>query len=340
MLISVVFGEITQGHLWHASFIGRFVFPACAWGAYASLAHMAFETVKDIIREANGTARGKECACHKTIDRFKWLNWLSLAAAWSMVCLSTTSYHEEAALAKRTCSLVAWGVALPCIMAIQFNGLSRVLKEAEKGKRSLSSVKKRYLAKKLVEAKCLIALGTSFWIFFIFNVFTSKDSAKTSGFVAYNITAILMWGIAPSSFILMKIHLQALHDHLVGISALARHLRELPRNDAPDNSAAFYGTKTVACVGGSAMPSVEAKIAVLEQLTPANELLLDVFFEHLPKVLHLKRVASGAEVTSRGKIQLRHNRKTRESILAKANRPEILARNPQYGIEHVRDSFR
>jgi hypothetical protein len=139
----------------------------------------------------------------------------------------------------------------------------------------------------------------------------------------------------------LQMQMQTQHEHIMRISALARHLGRLPRSDAADDSAAFYTVKTKACAqNGGVVLSVEDKIAVLERLTPANELLLDSFFDRLPVVLRLKRVATGAEVTSKGTIQLRHNRKTSESILAKANRPEILTRNPQYGVEHVRDSFR
>ena len=34
------------------------------------------------------------------------------------------------------------------------------------------------------------------------------------------------------------------------------------------------------------------------------------------------------------------SRKTEESILAKAARPIILAKNPKFGLEHIRDTFR
>ena len=36
----------------------------------------------------------------------------------------------------------------------------------------------------------------------------------------------------------------------------------------------------------------------------------------------------------------KYSRKTEESIIAKACRPSILAKNPSFGIEHVRDTFR
>jgi hypothetical protein len=45
-------------------------------------------------------------------------------------------------------------------------------------------------------------------------------------------------------------------------------------------------------------------------------------------------------VAGYGQICVKHSRKTDESILAKAIRPSILAKNPRFSVEHVRDTFR
>jgi hypothetical protein len=51
-------------------------------------------------------------------------------------------------------------------------------------------------------------------------------------------------------------------------------------------------------------------------------------------------VENWQDVDSKDKIRLKCNRKTRESILAKAHRPSIIQAYPDFGVEHIRDSFR
>jgi hypothetical protein len=54
----------------------------------------------------------------------------------------------------------------------------------------------------------------------------------------------------------------------------------------------------------------------------------------------LQPVNASLLVDHSGVIFAKASRKTEESILAKASRPSILASSPNYGIEHVRDTFR
>jgi hypothetical protein len=51
-------------------------------------------------------------------------------------------------------------------------------------------------------------------------------------------------------------------------------------------------------------------------------------------------VDTGTAVAKAGLIQVKHNRKTAFNIKSKSVRPEIISAHPQYGVEHVRDSFR
>jgi hypothetical protein len=85
-----------------------------------------------------------------------------------------------------------------------------------------------------------------------------------------------------------------------------------------------------------------AKVQSLQDLTLQNEKLLEIFFGRLNNKhsILLSRVASPMEVVDEGFICLKHSRKTVESIMQKSTRPSILAANPKYSVEHVRDSFR
>merc|ERR1711865_138166 len=53
-----------------------------------------------------------------------------------------------------------------------------------------------------------------------------------------------------------------------------------------------------------------------------------------------QRVKTSADVTGYGKVCLKYSTMTDESILAKAQRPAILAVNPLFDVEHIRDTFR
>ena len=88
--------------------------------------------------------------------------------------------------------------------------------------------------------------------------------------------------------------------------------------------------------------SPESKLKVVRMLTDENELILDQFFKKVSLDITngIELVKSSAQVDDIGKVCAKYSRKTEESILAKANRPSILAKNPSYSIEHVRDTFR
>ena len=88
--------------------------------------------------------------------------------------------------------------------------------------------------------------------------------------------------------------------------------------------------------------SNQSKLMVVQLLTQENEERLEKFFSKLsvdPKI-PLQQVKSSSFVTSRGIVCAKSSKKTEESILAKAIRPAILAKNPKFGIEHIRDTFR
>jgi hypothetical protein len=85
-----------------------------------------------------------------------------------------------------------------------------------------------------------------------------------------------------------------------------------------------------------------SKLAVIQLLTIENEQHIERFFEKLGRdpAIPLQQNKSSSLVTRQGMICAKSSKKTEESILAKANRPSILAKNPSYSIEHVRDTFR
>jgi hypothetical protein len=144
--------------------------------------------------------------------------------------------------------------------------------------------------------------------------------------------------------------------------SLSAVLKELPREDPPPDTLDFYNIQIPVQrknMGENFHPmsphqlsSVPhpSKLAVVRLLTAENEERLDRFFEgirHPP--FSLQRLATGnslilvdstREVNSFRKCAVKYSRKTEESILAKACRPSILAENPKYSVEHVRDTFR
>ena len=88
--------------------------------------------------------------------------------------------------------------------------------------------------------------------------------------------------------------------------------------------------------------SNESKLAVVRLLTKENEERLEHFFFKLstdPSIA-LQDVKSSSLVTGRGIVCAKFSKKTEESILAKAIRPVIREKHPNFGIEHVRDTFR
>ena len=66
------------------------------------------------------------------------------------------------------------------------------------------------------------------------------------------------------------------------------------------------------------------------------------FFHKLStdSTIPLHQVKTSSLVTGQGMVCAKSSKKTEESILAKSVRPIILAKNPKFGIEHVRDTFR
>jgi hypothetical protein len=134
---------------------------------------------------------------------------------------------------------------------------------------------------------------------------------------------------------------------------LARILRVLPQGEeVADDTPEFYSIQipveadNMAGAFEAKQPpiscSAESKLKVVALLTDENALVLDRFFHRARTDVSngLVFVQSSAQVDSMGKVCAKYNRKTRESILLKAKRPAILAKNPQYDIEHIRDTFR
>ena len=88
--------------------------------------------------------------------------------------------------------------------------------------------------------------------------------------------------------------------------------------------------------------SNQSKLAVVRLLTTENEIALEHFFHKLSTdpSIPLQQAKSSSLVTHTGMVCAKCSKKTEESILAKACRPIILAKNPKFGIEHIRDTFR
>eukprot|EP00935_MAST-01C_sp_MAST-1C-sp1_P001912 g1912.t1 len=132
----------------------------------------------------------------------------------------------------------------------------------------------------------------------------------------------------------------------------AKILRELPREDPPDDSPEFYDVQIpveASNMGDAFTPKTpaelrrvdnQAKLTVVHMLTRENAMRLEAFFDHLHNSHELMLVSSSRDVTDYRRVNAKYSRKTDESILAKACRPSIIAKNPSYGVEHVRDTFR
>jgi hypothetical protein len=135
---------------------------------------------------------------------------------------------------------------------------------------------------------------------------------------------------------------------------LARILHTLPQQDPPDNTTAFYAIQIpveASNTGDEFTPKSAAelsylttkeKLAVVKQLTTENERRCDHFFHKLSvdPAIPLQQVKSSLGVYGRGLVCAQSSQKSEESIIAKAKRPTILAKNPCFGIEHIRDTFR
>ena len=132
----------------------------------------------------------------------------------------------------------------------------------------------------------------------------------------------------------------------------AQILRKLPREDPPDDSNEFYNVQIPveeSNMGDTFRPktpaelrgvSDQAKLKVVRMLTRENEARLEAFFTYIEEGRDLILVSSSKEVTDYKRVNAKYSRKTDASILAKARRPSILAKNPRFSVEHVRDTFR
>ena len=141
---------------------------------------------------------------------------------------------------------------------------------------------------------------------------------------------------------------------LMRTRTLASILRMLPQQDPEDNTTEFYDMQIPVAksnMGAAFKPkhpaalaglSTESKLAVVQLLTAENEQRLEHFFIKIgtDQQIPLQQVKSSSQVTRKGFVCAKSSRKTPESIIAKACRPSILAKNPLYSIEHVRDTFR
>ena len=124
-------------------------------------------------------------------------------------------------------------------------------------------------------------------------------------------------------------------------SRMAVQLSKLSRIDSPPDSDDFYTIANPFPKDKTAPGWRESVIRKIRSLTQENEAILDCFF----RTLHtdddrFSVVDSEIAVRSRGQIFLKHNRKSVESIFAKANRPSIKAEHPKFEVHHVRDTFR
>ena len=131
-------------------------------------------------------------------------------------------------------------------------------------------------------------------------------------------------------------------------------LRSLPQQDPPDGTKEFYDVQIPVeedNMGDAFEPkapealvhlSSESKLKVVQLLTAENEQRLEHFFHKLSHhpTIPLVQVNASSLVTQVGIVCAKCSKKTEESILAKACRPVILAKNPKFGIEHIRDTFR
>jgi hypothetical protein len=113
---------------------------------------------------------------------------------------------------------------------------------------------------------------------------------------------------------------------------ISAKLAALPREDPPAGPA-FYAIRNP--VEGTP----KQKLEQLKQLRAENIYLLEAFFDSLAHTSDLKRVNKAEQVVP-GQIFVKLNRKTDASTLGKALRPLLLAKYPEYGVEHVRDNLR
>ena len=81
---------------------------------------------------------------------------------------------------------------------------------------------------------------------------------------------------------------------------------------------------------------------MVSKLSDQNEGALATFLDRVSRdpTVPLQQVTTPTLVHSEGQMCVEWGRKTQKSILQKARRPEICAKHPKFGIEHLRDTFR
>jgi hypothetical protein len=114
---------------------------------------------------------------------------------------------------------------------------------------------------------------------------------------------------------------------------ISRTLRQLPMEDPPPDSEAYYAIKN------PVQGTDREKLEQLKKLRAENVVILQSFFGQIYDDYGLDCVTSAEEV-GHGCIFVKSNSKTDASTLAKAHRPTIRAVSPKYGLEHIRDHFR
>jgi hypothetical protein len=129
---------------------------------------------------------------------------------------------------------------------------------------------------------------------------------------------------------------------LLMLSKFALHLATLPRSDPDPDSDEFYTIRTPIDVDKSKAGWQDTAIQQICAFRTENENLLNQFFEklHNNHSSGFEIVDASSEVVKEGLVCVKHNFKTKEAILAKAERPGIKAVHPRFDVSHVRDAFR
>jgi hypothetical protein len=210
----------------------------------------------------------------------------------------------------------------------------------------------RVMSSNMLQHTCMSVLSLLYFIGIMLKV--DIDSGEQTALGYFMVTLVL------SIFFLvifMTIYeVRETYRHIKEMLDFSTHLASLPREDPEDHTEEFYAVQNPIdpAVIKSDKPfkpqqphklkhiDAMTKISVLQTLTKENEQLLKDFFTQVDKdgTIMLRLVSTPRDVLENGCICLKYNRKTVESIMQKSVRPAILAKNPSYSVEHVRDSFR
>ena len=198
---------------------------------------------------------------------------------------------------------------------------------------------------------CLSVLN----IVYIAGLLLKTKSLETRDQEDLGILLVLLLAVATLAVVLgIVFEVRELLRAVTRTRILAFVLRGLPQQDPPDDTSEFYDMQipvSTSNMGAAFEPrsplaladlSTKSKLAVVQILTVENEQRLEYFFHKLstdPQI-PVQQVKSSTQVVRNGLICAKSSRKTEDSIVAKACRPAILAKNPLYSIEHVRDTFR